>query len=343
MDIKVFDVVDDTVINSYVASGKTNYRFALESLIPLINRFDAQRKLQDRKFYKRLQRDIIVGCLMPPITIAFVDISSKDLSKIKDFEKYVNENIKKAYILDGMQRLHTLLAASEDDEFNDDRPLYVNIIVAPTQDKLLYRMITLNNGQKPMTPRHQIEILTEEIFDFDHLKYIKVQTEKARASKIIPGAFNVGDIAKGYLAFLTNNVHNENNKIIDEKMDEILVGRILDSKDIDDDLTFEKILQLIDSLSAEPEVRNWFKVTNNLIGFCVGVRESYEIMELMTPEEYLETIQLFEIAFSAINPSKVNLGKYRRMLSRKFIEEFQVLSGMDADDLTEVFAEHVLT
>ena len=38
-------------------------------------------------------------------------------------------------------------------------------------DRLLYRMITLNNGQKPMTARHQIEILASNIFDFGTYRF----------------------------------------------------------------------------------------------------------------------------------------------------------------------------
>lgn len=341
MKIKVFDVVRDEVIESHVASGKTNYAFALKELLPLLNRFEAQRKLQDKKFYKRLQRDIIDGCLMPPITIAFVDSDSIDLSNRDNFEKYVNDNIGGAYILDGMQRLHTLLSASESPDFNKSLPLYVNVIISPSQDKLLYRMITLNNGQKPMTPRHQIEILTEEIFDFEPLKNIKVQTEKGRASKVIAGAFNVGDISKAYLAFLTNNVNNENNKIIDEKMDEILVGRILDAKDSNGELNFEKLLLLVDGLCVDPANRTWFKVNNNFIGFAVAAKESFEILTSLTPEEFAESIQLFESAFAAINPSKVNLGKYRRLLAKEFIADFDTFSGLTEEDLVEEFAELV--
>ena len=47
--------------------------------------------------------------------------------------------------------------------------LYANLLICESMDRLLYRMITLNNGQKPMSARHQIEILAGNIFDFDHL------------------------------------------------------------------------------------------------------------------------------------------------------------------------------
>ncbi len=337
--IKVFDSDQDLVIDSYVGSGKTNYQMALTKLFPLINRFEAQRKIQDRKFYKRLQRDLIDGCLMPPITIAFVDREKKDLSKPKDFEDYVNQNIGKGYILDGIQRLNTLSAASKDERFDSEGSLYVNVIVAHSQDKLLYRMITLNNGQKPMTPRHQIEILTNEMFDFSGMHNLSVQTEKERSQKVQRGAFNLGDISKAYLGFLTGNVNNENNKIIDEKMDEILVSRVLDSRETTSNISFEEIIQQVDRLCADSANKKWFKVNNNLIGFSVGIKKSYETLIGINPKEFSESLDLFEAGFDAINASKVNLGKYRRQLSKEFIENYSELSQMDEDELVEYFVE----
>lgn len=337
--IKVYTSHRDEVIDSFVCMGETTYKFALEQLYPLINNFDAQRKLQDRKFYRRLQRDLLEGCIMPPITIAFIDRKKTDLSSAEKFEKFVNSNIEDGYILDGMQRLNTLMAASEENGFDDQRPIYVNIIVANNQDKLLYRMITLNNGQKPMTPRHQIETLTAEAFDFSKLDNFSVQTEKERAEKTIRGAFNLGDISRGYLAFLTGNVNNENNKIIDEKMDEILVSRVLDARDSTSDIKFEDILSIIDKLSKEKECRDWFKTVNNLIGFCVGIKQSVAEIKKIDSADFLQSIKLFEAAFDSINPSKVNLGKYRRQLSNEFISKYSELSRLDSDELIEHFVE----
>ena len=337
--IKVFSSDRDKVIDGYVAMGETTYRLALEKLYPLINRFEAQRKLQDKKFYRRLQRDIVEGCIMPPITIAFIDKEATDLSEVSNFEIFVNQNLDTAYILDGMQRLNTLKSASESEGFDENRVAYVNIIVADNQDKLLYRMITLNNGQKPMTPRHQIEILTAEMFDFEGLKNISVQTEKERADKIIRGSLNLGDISRGYLAFLTNNVNNENNKIIDEKMDEILVTRVLDSREVSGQLKFQNVLDLVDQLSEEVPAKNWFKVNNNLIGFCVGVKDSHKDLKLITSKDFSLGIEIFEEAFNSINPSKVNLGKYRRQLAAEFVKKYSDLSKVGAEGLIEYFVE----
>lgn len=339
MKITIFDSEVDAVIESYVGSGKATYKYAIDKLLPLTTRFDAQRKLQDKKFYRRLQRDIVKGCLMPPITVAFVDKAGRNLSAKSDFEKFINENIEQGYILDGLQRLNTLLSASENEGFQEGRPLHLNVIVSPSQDKLLYRMITLNNGQKPMTPRHQVEILTQEMFDFSELVNINVQTEKERSEKVVRGAFNLSDISNAYLAFLTNNVNNENNKIVNEKMDEILVGRVLDTDISDDSIQFEEVLRLVDSYCESAEVKKWFKVNNNLIGFSVAIKKSYDFLKDVSVGDIESSIEVFEEGFNAINASKVNLGKYRRQLSREFFEKYEKLSEYDEGELSEHFAE----
>ncbi|WGY47020.1 hypothetical protein [Vibrio sp. ABG19] len=337
MNVIIFDKTKDGVIDSIVATGKTTYKYAIKSLYPLIDRFSAQRKTQDKKFYARLERDILDKCLMPPLTIAFVE---PDFNKTKtdDIARYIEENIESGYILDGIQRLNTLNRAKDDDKFDDSGSLYLNVIISPSEDKLLYRMITLNNGQKPMTPRHQIEILTQELFDFTDVN-IDVQTEKERGKAIVKGSFNLGDLSKAYLAFLTGSVNNDNNKIIGEKMDQIIVGRIMDKQPKEEDIEFKQVIKQIEILSENESVKKWLKVGNNLIGFSVGIKSSFNDVSNSSPDRFSESIDLFETAFSAINPSKVNLGKFRRELSRDFIENYATYSDFDEMELVEHFME----
>lgn len=337
MSLIIFDKTNDGVIDSVVATGKTTYRYAIDSLYPLIDRFSAQRKTQDKKFYARLERDILDKCLMPPLTIAFVE-PNFDKKEEKDIAKYIEDNIKSGYVLDGIQRLNTLNRAKEDERFDDSQPLYLNIIISPSEDKLLYRMITLNNGQKPMTPRHQIEILTRELFDLTDVN-LDIQTEKERAKTIVKGSFDLGDLSKAYLAFLTGSVNNENNKIIGEKMDQIIVGRIMDKQPAEGDIDFKQVIKLIEMLSENDSVKKWLKVGNNLIGFSVGIKDSYNSIADISPDEFSNSIDLFEVAFKAINPSKVNLGKFRRELSKNFIENYADHSDFDEMELVEHFME----
>ena len=328
----------DKVIQSEVGVGYCDYNFALKNFYPLIDRFEAQRRSLDSKLYARLEKDILVGCVMPPITIAFVKERPSFENK-EELSEYLLKNIESGYILDGIQRLNTLKRASENSSFPSENPIFFNVIISENQDKLLYRMITLNNGQKPMTPKHQIEILTKSLFDFTQYKNLRVQTEKEKSVEKIPGALSVADISKGYLSFLTENVHNESNKIIEEKMDEIIVGRILEAKVISDSVSFKEVLRLIDSKVSDKFLNDWMKVSNNLIGFCYAIKFSFNIISNESIDETRRSFRVFEHAFGAIKPAKVNLGKYRRELSGYFVKNYADTKSMDENELIGKFLE----
>ncbi|WP_294317881.1 hypothetical protein [uncultured Chryseobacterium sp.] len=339
-NLKLFNISIDNVINATCSIGETEYDFVLEKIYPLLDKLEEQRKLLDNKFYNRLKRDILSGCIMPPLTLAFINKSK--ISNIKELEKYINDNIKEGFILDGIQRLNTLERASKDKSFDPKGKIFFNVIIADNKDKLLYRMITLNNGQKGMTPRHQIEILTKELFNFEDLK-IKVQTEKERSKNALKNSFSLGDISKGYMAFLTNNVNNENSKIIEEKMDEILVGRILDNDINNFDIEYYDILKMIDKFSVNEYCLNWFKVVNNLIGFSVGVIKSFKYINDLSTDELEELLKKFEKTFKSLNTSKINLGKFRRELSKEYILNIQKYSEFSDYDLDDKFFELTIT
>lgn len=277
---------------------------------------------------------------MPPITLAMVDTNSPQFDNIDHASEYTNTNIDNGYVLDGMQRLNTLFSIKDHEDFPNDKSLYLSIVISANKDMLLYRMITLNNGQRPMTPRHQIEVLTEELFDFSALE-IDIQSEKERGERIKRGAFNLSDISKGYLAFFTNSVHNENNKIISEKMDEIIVGNIMSTAVVENGLEFQQVLELIDKFAANESGKSWLKTQNNLIGFCVGVKTSYEILNSMTAEQFGSIIDNFDSAFKAIDTAKVNLGKIRRELSRKLIADIGHVSQLNEFELLSYISDEI--
>lgn len=336
--MKIFLKSFDKVIQSEVGIGYCDYNFALDHFYPLIDRFEAQRRSLNSKLYIRLEKDILAGCIMPPITIAFVR-ENPNFNDEGALREYLLDNLQSGYILDGIQRLNTLKRASESPNFPSESPIFFNVIISENQDKLLYRMITLNNGQKPMTPKHQIEILTKSLFDFTQYKNLRVQTEKEKSIDKIPGALSVADISKGYLSFLTENVHNENNKIIDDKMDEIIVGRILETKVISESVSFKEVLQLIDNKVSDRFLNEWMKVSNNLIGFCYAIKFNFNLISNESTDETKQSFRVFEHAFSAIKPAKVNLGKYRRELSGYFVKNYSDTRNMDENELIGKFLE----
>lgn len=189
-----------------------------------------------------------------------------------------------------------------------------------------------------MSPRHQIEILTQELFDFSDYPNLIVQTEKERAAHPIKDAYNQSDISKAYTAFITDSIHTENNKLIEEKMDQILVSKILES-DLTGSVEFKDILCLINRLSMSSVLRKWFKVSNNMIAFAAAIKKSYSDFNEITNEDAEIAVTNFEEAFKAFNPSKINLGKVRRELVNLFVSHISELKGSTSSELMERFME----
>jgi hypothetical protein len=330
----VFHFIDyDSVIKSKFITAVTDYEFALQNFVPLIDRLQIQRNVLIPKFYKRLEQDILKGCIMPPITIAFIskeDWSGKD-AELKDF---ILHNIEEGFILDGIQRLNTLHRVNEahSGELDLKRHVFLNILVCPSMDNLLYRMITLNNGQKPMSAKHQIEILLDNLIIFDE-GGVSITSEKDRNRFNLRGIFSKADFIKGYLAFLSNSTSVENQKIIEQKMDELIAEKILDSRIPENSFEFMEVVSLIKTLSQKKENYLWFKNANNLIGFCVAAKSSLDQVLGISPEEFNASINKFEEAFKMYDVSKINLGKYRRNNVQNFFKHFADLKNLDPTEI----------
>jgi hypothetical protein len=337
--IEIFATDHDAVVDAAVGQGRTTYRYALEHLYPLIDRLGIQRKVQDSKFYDRLKRDILNECVMPPITIAFIeseDINFNDIDNAK-FQEYTNNNIAQGFILDGIQRLNTLKRASDEDQddFPYDKSLYFSVLICKSIDNLLYRMITLNNGQRPMTTRHQVEILTSNLFDFSDTD-IQIATEKSNGRR--RGSFKQADFVLAYLAFLSNSTTIDNQKLIEEKLDELLAFKILETDITEPDIEFSEVLTLIERFLDDGELRKWFKNVNNLIGFCSAIRKSYADVNQCSNEQFSEIIEEFEKAFSSFSISKIRLGQARRNAVNYFMSNFERLQGFNNLEMMEKIA-----
>lgn len=328
----------DEVLGAIYWVGRTNYRFAIEYLYPLIQSLGTQRGLQNPSFYSRLRNDLKVGCVVPPITLAFITESSLD----KIDELFINDNIQDGFVLDGIQRLNAIHSASEE-IFDEDakkifleRILHLNVIVSPSMDRLLYRMITLNNGQKPMSPRHQIDILSETIFDFESLT-LKNQSHKDRQKSANRLSIQRSDIVKGYIAYLSNTTAIDNKLIIEEKMDNLIAERIIYSDMSMQKFEFIDVLKWISCVCEEKEINSWFVSSNNFIGFCVAARNNFEFLKEVNSDSFEKIILRFESIFSGFDKRKIKVGDFRRrMVAEYFGDLRKFLSQSDSDVMLEL-------
>lgn len=341
---EIYSVDQDKVINAAVGVGKTTYGTAIKHLYPLIDQLAIQRKLQDPKFYERLKRDIKSGCIMPPITIAFITQENANLDNLttENLKKYINQNIESGFILDGIQRLNTLQRAiteSKDEKTTIERyPLYFNVIICKTMDSLLYRMITLNNGQRGMTTRHQIEIVTSNMYDFSDSD-LPIETEKKHGRR--KGLFKKADFVLAYLAFLSNSTTVDSQKLIEEKLDQLIAFKILESNPLTTEVEFSEILSLIEKFCGNPENKQWFKNQNNLIGFTSGIKNSFKELKQTSTEEFNRVTHEFELAFNSFSVSKIKLGQARRNAVHWFISHYGEFSEQSHIEMMGTLAAHI--
>jgi len=339
MEIEIHSIERDEVINSLFLSGQTDYKSGIDILYPLIDRLDIQRKTQNEKFYRRLEEDLIDGCIMPAITIAL--IYEFDYSKFKkaDFEKLLQKNINSGFVLDGIQRLNTLKRISKNENLKLDRPLFLNILICKSKDNLLYRMVTLNNGQKSMSARHQIEILASNIYDFKGLP-IHIVTEKEAKNRRFKYSLKKSDVISAYVAYLSNSLNLDSSKIIQSKMDDLIAKRILDSDITSDSLEYSNVIEQVARLSdGNYEILQWFKNGNNLTGFVVGAKKSFELISEIGQADFNEIVDTYEEAFRGINASKIRVATVRKKLSAEIISKIDKYRNFDSDDMLIEFTE----
>lgn len=346
MSIHLYSIDDDDVIKSKFLTGKTTYDFAIKKLYPLINKLDIQRSLQNPTFYKRLREDLLNGCIIPPITLAFVEDQNQVPNDIQEAEDFINAKIDSAFILDGIQRINAIFQTYQQPDLvgktlDINHPLFLNIVICKSMDNLLYRMITLNNGQKPMTANHQIEILLNNIYKFDDLNII-ILSEKEKKGKKIKNSFDKANIIKSYLAFLSDSLAIDNRKIIEDKMDELIAMNILKSNITKNDLEFSMVIDLINRLSGSLKIKKWFDNTNNIIGFSVGIKKSFKELSKESSQDFENSIEQFEEAFRDLNFSAIKLSRERRNLCKYFIENYAKMKDYSTLEILDEFNEKAL-
>lgn len=137
------------------------------------NPYQRKRVASSKSVYALLRDDIIKGCVIPPIVLALTNNADEHAIDEQKALQLVKDNPGSLIILDGLQRTYTLIDIEQDlveqDKKNDFRQkeLRVEVYLGLNKIGILYRMLTLNTGQTPMSLRQQIEMLYSDYIDVD--------------------------------------------------------------------------------------------------------------------------------------------------------------------------------
>lgn len=195
------------------------------------NPYQRRRVSSAGKIYDLLRADLIKGCVIPPIILAVTekyegqlrplihDVMQNDADDNSwvEIEKVIVQAIelKEIIILDGLQRSLTIIGIQNDfpgvisdEEYSifTRNKIRIEIYAGLSKPGILYRMLTLNTGQTPMTFRHQLEILYYDYIENDDLpNKIQVlrETDEGRARG--ENRYKFSDVIDMFYAYTTNS------------------------------------------------------------------------------------------------------------------------------------------
>lgn len=197
------------------------------------------------KPYQLLQRDLIDGCVMPPIILALKQGQEARIADAVDgledgnvgeakkarISAAIDEafGVKAFLILDGLQRTYTLgdcIYSLRDDESAKQRFLEkkvrLEVYVGLNKTGILYRMLTLNTGQTPMTFRHQIEMLYHDHLDDRQLPNGIVVVREADERRARGAAkYKFADVVDMYYAFSTGRAESIDRQTLVNRLGEL--------------------------------------------------------------------------------------------------------------------------
>lgn len=243
--MKILSKYLDKRINSINIFVETTFGEYLSFARGLIdnNEFQRNRVRSSKTVYSLLKDDLIKGCMMPPLVLAIRDshLNTDELDD-KKLISFIMHNTEKVSILDGLQRTYTLMDAKKKvSESRDIAPdfdnhhLRLEIYVNINRFGVLYRMLTLNTGQTPMSARHQLEMLYHDYLniDIDGIKLISDRDGHANPSE---NEFKFNDVISGFISYT-----NRDEKLIDRQglLDNICMVENMAKENIDTDLFLE--------------------------------------------------------------------------------------------------------
>ncbi|QAY77574.1 hypothetical protein [Sphingosinicella sp. BN140058] len=242
----------DNRINNFMVSARADYDWYLEKTKGSEENLAIQRDIiKGSKPYKNLRADLKMGCILPTIVLAVRDVdvsvtekydpndgfmraSRKDLDVLEGELRGINSS--HVDIVDGLQRTNALRQTLEElDEAERSTflsrslrlEIWVNIAFFP----LAYRMLLLNAGQRPMSMKHQIDILSgglaKDLQDLPGIEIIRLKDHKRRVK---PGQFHLSTLAQAFQAWMQRSPNVDRTNLVVETM---VVDEALDSLGID--------------------------------------------------------------------------------------------------------------
>lgn len=277
--MKILSKVFDRRINCTNLYIEISFREYLSFAQNILKNNELQRKRvkTSKTVYSLLRDDLKQGCVMPPLVLATTHEMSLDIDNEDLFFKHLQCSTSNILILDGLQRTYTLIDAAtevkEQDPENYENflnyTLRLEIYIGINKFGILYRMLSLNTGQTPMTARHQLEMLYKDLLD-TQIGEIKLVTDVMDSPNPSNNEFAFKNVIEGFNSFLTRN--------------ELPIDRedLLENIKMLDNISMEKVDHdlFVDFVNCYAKI---FKAMRELTEDKVYSREELQEIEITSP------------------------------------------------------------
>ena len=222
--MKIIDLTFDERIQGFCATVTCSYEWYLAATKDAEQNLAIQRGIiKGTKAYRTLRADLKRGCILPPLVLAGSRLAlpaGLDPGDIKDDDlllQRINElqptleglAPKDTYIVDGLQRTNALRQTLEEIEDPGEqatfkgRPLRVEIWLNIPFGAVAYRMLLLNAGQRPMSVKHQVEVLSMKLGDdLGAIPNIEMLTSLGGQRRTKAGQFSLAKLSQAFQAWL---------------------------------------------------------------------------------------------------------------------------------------------
>lgn len=321
------------------------------------NNFQRKRVRSSRTVYSLLKTDMLQGCVIPPVVLAY----TRPVGTLEaNLEQALREDGDHFVLLDGLQRSLTLMEVEADtagrpelqEEFLN-RLMRCEIYEGINKIGILYRMLTLNTGQTPMSVRHQIEIMYQDYLDvpIEGITLLReVDSRRARH----PNCYNFRDVIEGLNSYLERSESPlDRGDILDNISSLESLAKENDRHDVFKDFltTWNKLIQKITSFdlkhpteelngddeeSSNPQV--WggtgvqlFKRAQAISGFGAAMGmlrdedgvtsfDTLEIENLQVGTDADEFMLEFNEVMHSLNSRAKRIGNAQRLFFRQFFK-----------------------
>ncbi len=370
MQFEVIGIDYDNRIDCFMVSARADYEWYLAKTHGSEENLAIQRDIvKGSKPYKNLRADLRTGCILPTIVLAvrdieasavssynpndgFIKASREDLDKLENLISYVTPA--DVDIVDGLQRTNAMRQTLEDLS-SEDRNLFLgrslrleiwlNIAFFP----LAYRMLLLNAGQRPMSMKHQIDVLSgglaKDLQDLPGIEIIRLKDHKRR---VRAGQFHLSTLAQAFQAWMQRSPNVDRTNLVVETM---VVDEALESLGIDlagdDGNQRDGFRQFIDWLlridrGLGDEQNRFFANDTVVLGFAaaIGFAHKHETLRTRLPRSMekliadLEersndplSVQMLEQLRKNIDAKRSNVGEATRGLVFRAVREYIMQDG----------------